>query len=824
MKWLWRILGGLVVLIIVAAAGGYLYVRTLITAPYPQTTGVLELDGLQGEVIVKRDAYGIPHIYAENEADLYFAQGFVHAQDRFWQMEFWRHIGQGRIAEIVGEPGLDSDKFIRTVGWNRIGQDTIDFYQANAPEFYAVLEAYSAGVNAYIAQQGDAISVNYSILSLANEPWEIEPWTPLNTITWGVVMAHDLSGNYSDELTQMALIDLVGPEMAADLVPPYPANRPIIVPAGTQGAAVPAPITAVGLDWSQINTQLVGNPPATGFVFGRGLGIGSNNWVIAGANTPSGQPLLADDPHLSIQMPSIWYEIGLHLPDRDVVGFSFAGVPGVIVGHNGHIAWGVTNLGPDVQDLFIEKINPANPNQYEFMGEWRDVTTYQEVIKVNGGDSVTLPVRVTHHGPIISDIRDDLPSDMVLAMQWTAQQPSRVLQSVVLLNQAQTYEQFHQALSFWDVPGQNFVYADVEGNIAYQSTGVVPIRQSGGDSLLPVPGWTGENEWVGVIPYEEMPTRLNPPEGYLVSANNALVDENFPYFVNYSWANGDRAQRIQDMIEAELAGDGQVSAEDIARIHMDSYAKRAEAMVPLLLQLSSADADVQAALDQFKGWDYQLRRDSVPATLFEVFVMHLLPAIAADELGAEAADLYIGNGDVQSVFLYNTVAQPQVAWWDNVNTPTAETRDDIMLQAMTEAVAWLKENQGGQMSDWTWGTLHTATFPSNPLGESGIGPVESLVNRGPFPSDGGSAIVNAQSWSWGRPAEVRGHPSMRMIVDFSDFDQSQTVIPTGQSGHPNHPHYDDMIDLWLNGRYHPMWYSDAAVSAATVDTLTLRPK
>ena len=824
MKWLWRILIALVVLVLLSVGSAVLYVRHLITTPFPQTSGEIALQGLKGEVVIKRDAQGIPHIYAKNEADLYFAQGFVHAQDRFWQMEFWRHIGQGRTAEIVGTAGIESDKFIRTVGWPHIGQNTIDFYQRTAPEFMAVLEAYSAGVNAYLGQEGDNISLNYTILQLANEPREIAPWTPLDTITWGVVMAHDLSGNYREELLLMGLHEQLGAEMVAELWPPYPANRPVVVPTAANGASLPpSPITPA--EWARVNTQLVGAEPEFGFALGRGLGIGSNNWVIAGEHTTTGRPLLADDPHLGIQMPSIWYEIGLHAPGLDVIGFSFAGVPGVIIGHNGQIAWGVTNFGPDVQDLFIEKINPDNPNQYLFQDEWRELTFRRELIKVNGGDPVEIVVRETHHGPILSDIRDDLPADLVLAFQWTGFEPSRILQSVVLLNKAQNYNEFREALSYWDIPGQNFVYADTAGNIAYQSTGLIPIRKTPHDGLLPVPGWTGDYEWVGFVPYKEMPTRYNPPEGYIVTANHAVVDDTFPYFMNRTWANGDRGQRIVDMIEAGLANGGKLSAEDMGRIQMDSYAYRAASYVPLLVGLSSPDAEVQAALEQLRNWDYQLRRDSVPAGLFEIWMMHLLPALVADELGEEAAEAYITNGDVQSIFLHQMATQPEAVWWDDVTTAEhTETREEILLLALRHALDWFKTNQGGQMASWTWGSIHTATFVSNPLGQSGIGPIESLVNRGPFPNDGGSAIVNAQSWSWSEPAATRGHVSMRMILDVGDFDRSLAINPTGQSGHPNHPHYDNMIPLWLNGQFHPLPFSTAAVQAATVETLTLRPR
>lgn len=814
-----RIIGIIAVLLLVfvVVIGAYLIIT--IRRPFPKTNGTITAVGLQAEVNIYRDEYGIPHIYAENEHDLFFAQGYTHAQDRFWQMEFWRHVGQGRISEIAGDATLESDKFIRTMGWNRLAADSLTYYETESPEMLAVLEAYSQGVNAYIDENRDSLSLNVTILGLANEPWEIEPWTLLNTLTWAMVMADDLSGNWSEEIDRAELVKELGEAQVASLLPGYPyATRPVIAPTDSllnppqpqsQNSILPTTI-----DWQRVNLNLVGRPPENGFALGDGPFVGSNNWVVSGQFTQSGLPLLANDPHLGIQMPSIWYEIGLHAPGWDVTGFSFAGVPGVIIGHNNKIAWGVTNVGPDVQDLYIEKINPSNPRQYEYEGEWQDMEIIQEVIKVNGGEDVTLEVLVTRHGPIISDLVDGT-SD-VLAMRWTAADSPRLLQSVFLLNQAQNFEQFREALRYWDVPSQNVVYADVEGNIGYQMPGRIPIRPNS-DGLTPVPGWTGDHEWQGWIPYDELPTLYNPEQGYIVTANHAVVDQDYPYFIAFYWADGDRGQRITDMIEEAIAN-GKMTADDIAAIQFDSHLLMADDYIPLLNSLSSNDAQVQAALERLRGWDRQMRRDSVPAAIYAIFEREMAYNVLADDIGEDNVEEVINR-----VFLHQLATQPNAVWWDDSTTESPESPQAILLQSLDEAVTWLEENLGGDMNDWTWGRLHTATFVSNPLGQSGIGLIEAMVNRGPFPSDGSGSTVNSQSWRWSDPAGVTSHPSMRMIVDMSNFDQSRAVMPTGQSGHPYHSHYDDMMTLWLNGLHHPMIFSQEAVEAASVDHLILKP-
>ncbi|MCP5097740.1 MAG: penicillin acylase family protein [Chloroflexi bacterium] len=807
----------LVTLLLVIIVAASITAVIIARRPFPQTDGTITAAGLNDPVNIYRDEYGIPHIYAENEHDLFFAQGYVHAQDRFWQMEFFRHTGLGRISEITGEPGLGFDRFIRTVGWNRAAERNLAYYEAETPELVEIMQAYSDGVNAYIGENEGQLSINYNILTAVNDPWEIEPWEPLHTIAWAMAMAHDLGGNYNAELDRARLIDALGEATTDSLLPGYNyETRPVIAPTDEQINELETshkPTTPV-VDWSTVSLDLIGAVPENGFGLGQGAGIGSNNWVVSGEHTATGMPLLADDMHLGIQMPSIWYEVGLHAPGWNVLGFSFVGVPGVIAGHNDHIAWGLTNLGPDVQDLFIEKINPANPLQYEFMGEWQDIEVVEEIIKVNGADDEILEVQITHHGPIVTDV---VGGDKdVLALQWTALETNRVFQSIIALNQATNYDEFKDALQYWDGPSQNIVYADIEGNIAYQTPGLIPIRQNG-DGLTPVPGWTGEYEWEGWIPYAELPALFNPESGYIVTANNAVVDEDYPYLIEIDWANGDRAQRIVEMMETAVSN-GNVTADDFATIHFDAKSLVAESYIPLFDNLSSDDAQVQAAIERLRGWDLQERRDSVPAALFEIFYMHLATAVLADDVG----DDLVGDAFSQ-IFFHQLATQPNAVWWDDGNTAVSESREDIMLQALTQTITWFDENVGGDMNEWTWGSIHTATFASNPLGASGIGLIEGIVNRGPFPVDGGSSLVNATSWGWGDPATVRAIPSMRMIVDMSNLDDSIAVNPTGQSGHPYHPHYDDMIPLWQNGKYHDWPFSEAAVVETAVDHLILQP-
>lgn len=846
-----RFLTGIFVILVVLAILGGLAGNAAVKASFPQTAGELKLSGLNASVNVYRDKLGIPHIYATTLHDLFMAQGFVHAQDRFWQMDFWRHIGSGRLSEMFGKSQLSTDSFLRTLGWRQIAENELENLD---PESKAILSAYADGVNAYLKDHsGTRLSLEYGVLGLLTPSYTPEAWTPVHSLTWAKAMAWDLRGNMGAEIERAILLKTLSPEQVAELFPDYPADHPIVVAqigdfsASVQPALAAAPITEGIAPLSSeslvsLSKRLASLDNALGPA---GAGIGSNNWVVSGKLTATGMPLLANDPHLSIQMPSIWYQIGLHCAPRsdqcpfEVAGFSFAGVPGVVIGHNERIAWAFTNTGPDVMDLFIEKINPDNPNQYEYMGKWVDMDVHTESIKVGGGQPVDLTVRVTRHGPIISDVygplmnqvtptapafKDrvgiDLPQNYAVALKWTALEPGSVFEGIWGFNKAQNWTEFRAAATKFVVPAQNLAYADVDGNIGYQMPGNVPIRAKG-DGRLPVPGWTGEYEWTGYIPFDEHPYLFNPASGFIVSANNQVPPNDYKYLVGTDWDYGFRAQRIVDMIQQ---APGKIDIAYFEKMQGDSKSLNAETMLPLLMQVK-LDAELAKKRDQFfSNWDFQETIDSAPAALFEAFWWELVAGTFMDENIPE--DYQPMGGSRTYEIMRNLVKQPSSAWWDDKSTVNkVESRDDIFAKAFAGAVTCkvCKARFGADISKWKWGELHSSTFRNATLGKSGIAPIENLFNRGPFLTAGGESIVNATGWDIYDSFEVNWLPSMRMIVDLSNLDNSKTVHTTGQSGHAYHQHYIDMADLWRNIQYYPMWWEQASVQKDAEGLLKLVP-
>ena len=508
----------------------------------------------------------------------------------------------------------------------------------------------------------------------------------------------------------------------------------------------------------------------------------------------------------------------------------------MVIGHNDKIAWGFTNVGPDVMDLYIEKINPEDPNQYEVNGQWMDMDVRTETILVGGGDPVTLTVRTTRHGPIISDtygalkdqveptatpFRDqagiELPEHYAIALRWTALEPGYTFDAIWGFNKAQNWQEFRQAARNFTVPAQNLLYADVEGNIGYQMPGSVPIRKNG-DGRLPVPGWTDDYEWTGYIPFEELPYTLNPAEGYIVTANNQVNPPGYPYLITTDWDYGFRANRIVDMI---TNAPGKIDIAYIQQMQGDSYDANAGTFAPLLMAVQLDDPNLVRTRGLLAGWDYQARMDSAPAAVFEVFWKNLLADTFNDDL---PEDYWPGGGSRWNEVMRNLAGQPDHFFWDDkTTTDLVERRDDMLTKAFSEAAAEITQLQGRDLSKWNWGDLHTATFQNQTLGKSGIAPIEALFNRGPFRTAGGEAIVNATGWTSTDGYFVDWLPSMRMIVDLGDLRNSLTVHTTGESGHAYHPHYIDMADLWRNIQYYPMLWNEQAIVSNAEANLVLVP-
>jgi penicillin amidase len=849
-KILGSVLIGVLILAIIAAGGGFYYFKSYLpntVAPksFPQIDGEIQVDGLDGPVDIYRDNMGIPNIYATTSHDIFFAQGYVHAQERFWQMDAWRHIGSGRLSEMFGSATAETDAFLRTLGWRQTAEAE---WENLGPDTKAILQDYADGVNAYLKDHTDAaLSLEYAVLALPilSPNYEIEPWTPIHSLTWGKAMAWDLRGNMDEEIQRAILLKTLTPEQVAQLFPAYPDDHPVIVNSIGEG-----PSFTPAFNNSVVNTETLNAAAQNIALLDPVLGewsrsVGSNSWAVSGKLTDTGMPLLANDPHLGIQMPSIWFQIGLHCVEKseecpfEVAGFSFAGVPGVVIGHNDRIAWGFTNTGPDVMDLYIEKVNPENPDQYEVNGKWVDFDTRDEVISMANGDTVEITVRSTRHGPVISDTFGDLkdvnelddpefipfkdrtgvevPEQYVIALAWTALTPSTPFEAIWGFDQAQNWEEFREAASNFHVPAQNLLYADIDGNIAYQMPGDIPIR-SKGDGLIPVPGWTDEYEWEGMIPFEELPYTLNPKEGYIVTANNQVPPADYPYFISYDWDYGFRADSIVNMIQS---APNKIDIAYIQKMHGDAYDANGAVFVPLLVELE-LDSDLQPALDTLKNWDFQSQADSTSAAVFNAFWRHFLQNTFNDDMPEEK--YYPDGGSRWNEVMRNMAKDSKDPFWDDkTTTDVIETMEFVMKKSFADGVAELKDTYGRDISEWTWGEMHAATFRNSTLGDSGVFLIDDLLNRGPFPVGGGEAIVNATGWSVKDGYETNWLPSMRQIIDLGNLNNSLTIHTTGQSGHAYHEHYDDMAPLWAGIQYYPMWWEQDSIIEDAEGHLILKP-
>jgi penicillin amidase len=801
---LWKFLRWtvLVLIALVVIAGLVFYV--LVRRAWPEVDGRLAVKGLQGPVEIFRVEPGVPHLYARNAHDLFFAQGYVHAQDRLWQMEFNRLIGQGRLASLFGEGALDVDKLVRTLGLTQAAEKD---WQTLSPPTRALLTAYADGVNAYLSTHRGRLPIEFTLLGV-----DPAPWTPVDSLTWGKLMALNLSQNHPFEILRAHLIAKLGEPVARRLMSPYPATEPTIVPPGVHGYAdLAAPRPPQGM---------LASLPGFGMMSGKGQAWGSNGWVVAGSRTASGKPLLVNDTHLGLQMPSVWYQVGLHGGGYDEVGFSFPGMPFVIIGHNQRIAWGITNLCADVEDLYLEKLDDAaHPRRYQFQGAWRDLILRREEIEIKGKPKLTLEVRETLHGPIVNGAIDGLGGSPPTALRWPALGGTRLVDSLAAMNLATDWPSFHRALEAWDTPSVNFVYADADGHIGYQSTARIPIRATGHQGLVPVPGWDGRSEWQGFIPYERMPFLLDPPAGFIVTANNKVVGDDYPYFIAYDMADPYRAERLTQLL---AAGKG-FTAESLRAIEADTYGIPAATLRPYLLAVKPAGERERKALDEVRRWDLRYEPGSAGASVYEVWYWYLLEDILSDELGPDVFKEYRTVGLSQVPSIIDLMAKPDDPLFDDRRTPAVEHRDDIVRRSLTHAVAWLSKRYGEDPAQWTYGKVHSVTFVHAPLGQSGIAPLERLFNSATFPARGTFFTVDAAMPDFTAPFAVVFGTSQRMTVDFADLEASTWVNSTGQNAQLWNPHREDQIPKWEAVQGYPMRFGAQAVRANPESHLTLEP-
>jgi penicillin amidase len=798
-----------------ALAGGAYYF--LMRRPLPKKQSHVQLAGLHEPVEIITDRYGVPHIYAQNEDDLYFAQGYVHAQERLWQMEMNRRLCSGRLSEIFGRLALDADRFSRRLGLHRIAAADVSSLPGQSKR---VLEAYARGVTAFIERNRGNLPVEFTILRCKPGPWQIT-----DSIQWARMMGWNLGGNWETEIIRAHTLEKAGAARAAQVEAGYAPNHPLIIPPGVA--------------YSGINPGLIEQYRQIKQLSGFGALGASNNWVVDGTKSVTGMPILCNDPHLGQTAPSIWFENHLVAGDIDVVGVSFPGAPGIVIGHNRHIAWGMTNAISDVEDLYIEKFNPRNPNQCEYQGQWEDAQVIREEIKVKGEkEPVIEEVRVTRHGPIIGEYRvaeqeqagqNGATAALPLALRWTGFDQCRIVTSLVKLNRATNWDEFSEAMRDWDAPPQNVVYADVEGNIGYIMAGAIPIRARG-QHLLPTPGWTGEDEWIGLIPFEELPHIYNPPQHFIVTANNRVVDDSYPYYITNEWLNGYRAQRIRDL----LLSKEKLDLADMATIQSDQYALPAVEIVPHMLAISPQTPLEQAALDVVRAWDYVLASNSPGASIYSAFLRKLERIVFDVVFGADEALLfhYLGRGATILANLNSNASRSRPllirmmnarddAWFANSAVPNGpKTWDAAIQSAFSAAIEELREKLGDDVAQWQYGKIHHMTY-NHPLGM--IKPLDKIFNRGPYPIGGDIDTVSQAATLQHDPETVLVVPSYRQIVNLADLPHSLSMHSPGQSGHPASKHYDDFIKPWRRFEHHPMLFDRQEIAANAEGTLRLSP-
>jgi penicillin G amidase len=782
MRWLRWTLLVVIVLPVALGSGVYLWLRTSL----PQTAGTITLAGPSAEIRITRDAAGVPHIAAASDRDAAFALGFLHAGDRLFQMDMMRRLGAGRLSEVLGEATFVTDRQMRTLGLYRAAERQ---FPALSPPLQGVLEAYAAGVNAYLAQ-GGTLPPEYALLRVAPEEWR-----PADSLVWGKYMALLLSGNYRRELAHARIATHVTTEQLAQLFPDYPAEAPVTL------ATLAALYRALPLD-----RMLAALPDAVGPTFA------SNNWVVDGKHSVSGKPLLANDPHLPFATPDVWYLARIDTPELHLAGATSPGAPFVVIGHNQRIGWGLTTTESDVEDLFIERPDPADPNRYLAPGGSLPFETRQETINVRGSGAVSITIRTTRHGPVISDSggpASAAPNGDVLALQATfLAGEDRTPEGLWGISRAKNWQEFNAALENVVAPQENIVYADTDGNIGFTAPARVPIRAKG-DGWMPVPGWSGEFDWTGFVPFAELPRALNPPSGRFVSANNKIVPDEYRYFLGRDWDLPNRAARITALLDATP----RQSPDSSASIQADTLSLGAQELLPLMTAIAPENERAAAALAMLKGWDGRMVTDQIAPLIFTAWLRDLNRILFAERLGNAFANYW----DLRPNVIAGILRQHQ-EWCSDPARPGVANCPARLAESLRNALDQLTARYGSDMARWSWGRPHMAVFPHPFFARI---PVLNGLFMVAVPADGGTDTVNRGGISIQdaeRPYRDRHGAGLRMILDFADLDSSRFIVVPGQSGNPLSHHYADLLEPWRRFS----WLRLAPT--VTGDTLLLEPQ
>ncbi len=796
-----KIFIGITAVFFVLLVSLFFFFRFQIQKSYPQTTGTIEVSGLIQSVSIARDEFGVPHIGAENDHDLMMAWGFVHAQGRMWQMDVGRRAGMGRLSEIFGSVTIEFDKMFRIIGIQHIAETVAGHLDSASA---GRLQWYADGVNAYITLAKGRYPVEFDMLG-----YEPEPWTPVHSIIIGRLMSWQLNMSWWVDLTLGGIADRVGYDKAIELFPPYPGNVPPIVSRSALKA-----IASDGTEWLNIARQY------NQFNGNEGMSAGSNAWVVAPQKSSSSKVILANDTHLQLHAPSNWYEVHISSHDLNVSGMSVPGIPGVVSGHNDHVAWGVTAVMADDADYYIEQLDSVDQLTYLYDGKWLSVKVRDEEISVRGDSTVKFIVRSTHHGPVVTDIHTRLQKGhlpFVATMRWTGAERDNQIDAFYKINRATNWNEFLVGVREFPGPGQNFVYGDVHGNIGYWCGVKLPLR-AGVNSTMPLPGWTKETEWKGFVPFEKLPHLFNPSEGYIATANNKIVDDSYPYLISNLWEPPARILRLREFLGKQDV----FSPDDFSRLQNDTYSSQARATTPFLLAvLRKTDLpEKEKLLEYFENWNFHFDENDIATLIFQEFYTRLLANTYKDEMGEELFHDFVILVNIPVRVMSKMLEEDSTAWFDDVTTSQVERRDDIIRKSLQEAVVHLESTLGRDTRMWRWGDAHTVTL-KHPFGL--VPPLGTIFNIGPFPYRGGPTALLSGEYSYNEPFAVTVGASFRQIVDMAHPEKAYRVLPTGQSGQVLHKHYDDQTQLWLNGGLRTVLVDTLMRSQALWDHLTLLP-
>ncbi|MBI5107927.1 MAG: penicillin acylase family protein [Rhodocyclales bacterium] len=787
-----RLLRRLAVAVLLALVGVAAGVLLWWQCVLPIDEGHLDVEGLAGELLIVRDDDGIPSIRGANRDALWFGLGFVHAQDRLWQLETHRRIGSGRLAEAFGPGALDNDTFLRTLGVRRAAAAQWQQMQGDAR---AAVLAYTAGINAYLSGHLRARPPEFLLLGL-----QPEPWTPVDSLAWGIMMAWDLGGNWSNELLRMRLARTLSVARINELLPPYPGEKPLPV---RDFAAMYRDLKVDGA----LGQRALLDAPESGLE-----GVGSNNWVVAGSHTVSGKPLLANDPHLKLTAPALWYFARLEAPGFKLAGATMPGLPAVVLGQNQHIAWGFTNTGPDVQDVYLEQIDPDDPARYRTPDGWADFESFQETIRVRGQDDVTLTARATRHGPVISDagnaataglIATDKAPAYALALRWTAlDADGSSLEAGIGINGARSVNEFIAVAEGYKSPMQSMVVADVAGNIGFIAAGRVPLRGKDNDlhGQVPAPGWDARYDWIGYLDPRRTPREINPERGWIATANQRIHGSDYAHYLTSEWALPYRQQRIEGLLGARAKHDKQSARE----IQSDVLSLAAQRLLPTLRQARPAHALGAEAMQRLVGFDGQMRAGDAAPMIFAAWTRELTRAMFADEMGGDDAYLrHVGRSDFRAAL--EGVLTRNDAWWcDDKSTPVVEPCALMIDRSLDRALDELQSRLGADMARWQWGRLHQARSEHRPFSRvKALAPLFELR----VPTGGDNYTVNVARYPLkGDEPYLNEHAaSLRAIYDLGEPKNSAVMHSSGQSGLVLAPGYRRFVEPWQATRDLRLW-------------------